>query len=126
MMTTVYLVVTADEFELPVLCAEDVDEIVEHFGGTKSSVFSTITRNSKFRRKYRIHKVEIEEDEEPVDEPIVRKRGGQPKKELIDQVRAYIAKLEKLGKKISVRQACITHGVSPKTYRKWVNRQSVA
>lgn len=126
MMTTVYLVVTADEFELPVLCAEDVEEIVEHFGGTKSSVFSTITRNSKFRRKYRIHKVEIEEDEEPIEEPVVRKRGGQPKKELIDQVKSYIAKLEKRGKKISVRQACMVYDVSPKTYRKWVSRESVA
>ena len=126
MMTTVYLVVTADEYELPVLCAEDVEEIVEHFGGTKSSVFSTITRNSKFRRKYRIHKVEIEEDEEPIKEPVVHKRGGQPKKELIDQVKSYIAKLEKRGKKISVRQACMIHDVSPKTYRKWVSRASVA
>ena len=61
MMTTVYLVVTADEFELPVLCAEDVEEIVEHFGGTRASIHSCISRNAKFRFKYRIHRVMINE-----------------------------------------------------------------
>lgn len=59
---TIYLVVTADKFELPVLCAEDVGEIVEHFGGTRGSVHSAISRNAKFRYKYRIRRVEIDDE----------------------------------------------------------------
>lgn len=50
----VFLVITADEYELPVYLGESIQELADQFNCHKNTIKSTISRNIKFKNKYYI------------------------------------------------------------------------
>ena len=67
---TLYMVITADEYELPLAVRTKAQEIADLLGRPKADIFSAISRNrpSKYPyngHKYRIIKIEVGEEEAP-------------------------------------------------------------
>lgn len=60
----VYLLVTADKFELPVMEADTIKELSEMTGYSQGTIKSAIFRASVLDNKFRIVKVDIREPEE--------------------------------------------------------------
>ena len=66
---TLYMVITADEYELPLAVSTKAQEIADLLGRTKNDIFSAISRkqvsNKRYNgHKYRIIKIEAGEEEE--------------------------------------------------------------
>lgn len=61
MVDKIYLVVTNDEYELPVATARTMEEIAVIFKCTLSNVCKRFKRNGTIKRKYRIVEVELDE-----------------------------------------------------------------
>lgn len=59
---TVFMVVSADEFELPVMVADSVLPIAKMFNTSKDCIHIAINRQHVREAKYRIIRVNIEED----------------------------------------------------------------
>lgn len=62
MKETVYMVVTADAFELPVLVTQNIKDIAKMFNTSTATIYCDINRQAIKKRKYKIIKVEIDED----------------------------------------------------------------
>ena len=67
---TLYLVITADKYELPLAVSTNAQEIANLLGRSKADVFSAISRNCPSKHphnghKYRIIKIEAGEEEPP-------------------------------------------------------------
>lgn len=59
----VYMAVTADEYELPVVVVDSPAELAEIYGMTKDSVLSALTRGSRRKNiKEKFIRLEIDED----------------------------------------------------------------
>lgn len=60
-----YMYVTFDKYELPLAVADSPRELAEMTGrGTRQTVLSAIS-HSKYQKRSRYHKVEVEDDECP-------------------------------------------------------------
>lgn len=64
---TLYMVITADEYELPLAVRNNAQEIAELLGRTKNDVFRAVGQNwlSKYPHnghKYRIIKIEVDNE----------------------------------------------------------------
>ena len=55
------MIITADEFELPILVAEKIQEVADYFGISKDHAHCLIKRNIKARRRYRVIKFDLNE-----------------------------------------------------------------
>ena len=67
---TLYMVITADEYELPLAVSTKAQEIADLLGRSKADIFSAISRNRQSMythngHKYRIIKIEAEEEDTP-------------------------------------------------------------
>lgn len=65
----VYMLVTADEYELPLAVRDTVDEIADLLGRLKYDVYATISKKQVSQEKYngfryKIIKVDIDEEDE--------------------------------------------------------------
>ena len=61
---TVYMEITQDEYALPVIVADYIDELVEKTGLTHNNISSQISKNKKgIYKRPRFISVEIPEDE---------------------------------------------------------------
>lgn len=61
---TKYVVVTNDEYELPLLYADTAVEIAKIYGVTKDAIYKSIHRKRPFCRRYRVERFELEEQDE--------------------------------------------------------------
>ena len=66
---TLYMVVTADEYELPLAVRDNVGEIADLLGRLKYDVYATISKKQVSQKKYngfhyKIVKVEIDEEDD--------------------------------------------------------------
>ena len=64
---TLYMVITADEYELPLAVSTNAQEIADLLGRPKADVFSAISRNRTSMyphngHKYRIIKIEVDNE----------------------------------------------------------------
>ena len=59
-----YLLVTADEFELPVLIADSYKELAKLSGYPYRTLQSAVLRQTILDEKYKVIRVEIDEDDE--------------------------------------------------------------
>lgn len=64
-----YMLITADEYELPIAVRDTVDEIANLIGRNKYDVYSTISRKSASQQtyngfKYKIIKVDVDEEDD--------------------------------------------------------------
>lgn len=67
---TLYMVITADEYELPLAVSTKAQEIADLLGRTKYEVFSAVSRKQVSQQRYsghryRIIKIEVGEEEPP-------------------------------------------------------------
>lgn len=58
-----FMVVTADEFELPVMVTDKATKVAEMFDTTTATIYLTIINRYTRERNYRIVEVFIDEDE---------------------------------------------------------------
>ena len=66
---TVYMLITADRYELPLAVRDDVGEIADLLGRMKYDVYRTISKKQVSQEKYngfhyRIIKVDIDEEDD--------------------------------------------------------------
>ena len=61
MIEKLFVVVTADEYELPVFVADTIQELADQFNCHKNTIKSTISRNIKFKNKYYIRSLILSE-----------------------------------------------------------------
>jgi hypothetical protein len=54
MINKVFVVVTADEYELPVFIGDSIQEVADQFNSHRNTIKSTISRNIMFKHKYYI------------------------------------------------------------------------
>ena len=71
---TLYMLVTADKYELPLAVRDTVDEIADLLGRLKYDVYSTISKKSVSKYpyngfKYKIIKIEVDDDDEEDCDP---------------------------------------------------------
>lgn len=71
---TLYMLVTADKYELPLAVRDNVGEIADLLGRSKYDVYTTISKKqvSKYPYngfKYRIIKIEVDDDDEEDCDP---------------------------------------------------------
>ena len=57
----VFVVVTADEYELPVFVGETIQEVADQFNCHRTTIKSNISRNIKFKNKYYIRSLILSE-----------------------------------------------------------------
>ena len=69
----VYMVVTADKYELPVMVCDSLAELVSMSGFNIDSIKSAILRGSVIDNKYKIYRVDIREPEEKFNEKEYKK-----------------------------------------------------
>ena len=67
---TLYMVITADEYELPLAVRTKAQEIADLLGRTKYEIFSAVSRKQVSQQRYnghryRIIKIEAGEEEPP-------------------------------------------------------------
>jgi hypothetical protein len=58
-MIRLYLVVTADIYELPVLVTNDIEDIADFFNTSRAVIFSAISKKYVVAKRYRIVRVKI-------------------------------------------------------------------
>lgn len=56
MIMTIYMVVTADIYELPVVVSDKIQDIADFLGVSKDHAHCLIKRNTRFNKKYRVIK----------------------------------------------------------------------
>ena len=59
----VYLIITADKYELPVFIADNASDIAKFIGASIATVHCMISRQNKVQKKFRIIKCNIENDD---------------------------------------------------------------
>ena len=62
-MMNVYMLVTADEMELPVFVSDSIDDMSAELDIPKQTLRDSIRRKTRVRYKYRLLLVDIDEDE---------------------------------------------------------------
>ena len=68
MLKKIYMMVTRDEYELPILITDSIDELAEKTGKSKNSILSSISHYLSGRYPYSPYRrIEIEEDEDVQD-----------------------------------------------------------
>lgn len=56
MIMTIYMVVTADIYELPVVVSDKIQDVADYLGITKDHAHCLIKRDTRFKKKFKVIK----------------------------------------------------------------------
>ena len=66
MKKKLWLLVTFDEYELPLFVADSAGELGRHVGLSSNAIISAVSKAKKYGFKSRYHSVDIDDEDPPV------------------------------------------------------------